>query len=149
MKTNSSAGPDGLPPIFYKSTATSITFPLCIMFRNFFEHLIIPREWDLSIITPIFKKVSPSDPKNYQPIALTCIACKIVESLISSELLEYFSSHNLITPHQHGFLKKIPSFLTYSSLSKIGHCHLHAMLPSLNWHRIHRFLPRIWFNITP
>ena len=43
IKTNSSAEPDGLPPIFYTSTATSITFLLCIMFRNFFEHHIILR----------------------------------------------------------------------------------------------------------
>ena len=106
MKANSSAGPDGLPPIFYKSTATSITFPLCIMFRNFFEHHILPREWGLSIITPVFKKGSPSDPQNYRPIALTCTACKVFESLISSVLLEYLSSHNLITPHQYGFLKR-------------------------------------------
>ena len=51
-------------------------------------------------------KLVPSDPKNYRPIALTCTACKIFESLISSEILDYLNSYNLITPHQHGFLKK-------------------------------------------
>ena len=57
LKINSSAGPDRLPPIFYKRTATSIAFPLGIMFRTFFELHIVPHEWGLSIITPIFKKV--------------------------------------------------------------------------------------------
>jgi len=76
------------------------------LFRTFFELNIFPDEWKLSIVTPIFKKGAPSDPKNYRPIALTCTACKIFESLISSEILDYLNSYNLITPHQHGFLKK-------------------------------------------
>ena len=81
MKTNSFAGSDGLPPIFYKSAAMSITFLLCIMFRNFFEHHIIPCELGLSVVSPVFKKGSPSDPQNYRPIALMCTACKIFELL--------------------------------------------------------------------
>ena len=106
MKTNSSAGPDRLPPIFSKSTTTSITFPLCIMFRIFLNIILFHASGVYQYSPPSSKKGSPSDPQNYQPIALTCTACKIFESLISSELLEYLSSHNLITPHQHGFLKK-------------------------------------------
>ena len=76
------------------------------MYRNFFELHHVPHEWGLSYITPIFKKGSPSDPKNYRPIALTCTACKIFESLISSEILDHLAAHHLITPHQHGFLRK-------------------------------------------
>ena len=65
----------------------------------------IPSEWKHSIVTPIFKKGSPSDPSNYRPIALTCSCCKILESLITSDLLVFLHSHNLISKHQHGFLK--------------------------------------------
>ena len=59
----------------------------------------------MSIITPKFKKGSPSDPANYRPIALTSTCCKILERIIATELLEYLNKHNLITKHQHGFLK--------------------------------------------
>ena len=60
----------------------------------------------MSIITPIFKKVSPSDLSNYRPISLTPTYCKILESLISADLIEFLNDHNLISKHQHGFLKK-------------------------------------------
>ena len=48
----------------------------------------------------------PSNPSNYRPIALTCTCCKILESIISNELAQYLLEHKLITPHQHGFLKR-------------------------------------------
>ena len=49
LKTNSSAGPDSLPPIFYKHVASGIAFPLSIMYRNFFELHHVSREWGLSL----------------------------------------------------------------------------------------------------
>jgi len=106
LKTNSAAGPDNLPPIFFLRTEPFITFPLSILFRSLIDLHTLPTEWKLSIITPIFKKGSPSNPANYRPIALTCTACKILESIIASDLLNFLHSHQLINKHQHGFLKK-------------------------------------------
>ena len=56
LKTNSAAGPDGLPSIFYRNTASSLAFPISVMFRSILDLHIIPDEWKLSVITPIFKK---------------------------------------------------------------------------------------------
>jgi hypothetical protein len=105
LKTNSAAGPDGLPSIFYRTTASSLAFPLSVIFRTLLDLHAIPDEWKLSVISPIFKKGSPSDPANYRPIALTCTICKILESLISNVMLDYLLTHNLITKHQHGFIR--------------------------------------------
>jgi len=106
LKTNSAAGPDCLPPIFFHHAAASMQYPLSILFRSLIDLHSLPSEWKTSVITPKFKKGSPSDPANYRPIALTCTCCKILESLISSELNQYLLEHKLITPHQHGFLKR-------------------------------------------
>ena len=103
---STSPGPDNIPPIFYKQAAVSMAFPLSILFRTYIDLHEIPSEWKLSIITPKFKKGLPSDPSNYRPISLTCTCCKIMESIITSELLQYLSTHNLISKNQHGFLKK-------------------------------------------
>jgi hypothetical protein len=47
----------------------------------------IPSVWKLASVTPIFKKGSPSDPSNYRPISLTCIASKLMEAGIEEHLL--------------------------------------------------------------
>ena len=106
LKTNSAAGPDGLPPIFYHHTAQSLAFPLSILFRTLIDTHSIPDEWRTAIITPKFKKGSPSDPANYCPISLTCTCCKILESMITSQVLQFLHDHHLITKHQHGFISR-------------------------------------------
>ena len=106
LKINSAAGPDQIPSIFYRKAAATLSFPLSILYRSFLDLHDLPSEWKYSIITPVFKKNSPSDPVNYRPIALTCSCCKILESLIANELLTFLNNHNLISKHQHGFLKQ-------------------------------------------
>ena len=41
----------------------------------------------MGIVVPIFKKGSTSDVNNYIPISLTCISCKIMESVIKDTIL--------------------------------------------------------------
>jgi hypothetical protein len=105
LKSNSAAGPDRLPPIFFKQTAAIISFPLSVLFRSFIDLQSLPSEWRHANITPKFKKGLPSLPANYRPIALTCCCCKIIESIIAASLIKYLQDHNLINKQQHGFLK--------------------------------------------
>src|SRR6266536_5610321 len=105
-KPNSAAGPDNLPSVFFHHTAPSIALPLSILFQSFSNSHSLPSEWKHSIITPKHKKGPLSNPQNYRPISLTCACSKIFESIISSGLLDFLSSNRLISPHQHGFLKK-------------------------------------------
>ena len=105
IKPHSSAGPDNLPPIFFRKTIHSLSSPLAIIFRSFVDLHDLPTEWKSSIITPKFKKGSPSQPSNYRPISLTCTCCKILERIIVSDIIDFLNTHKLITKHQHGFLK--------------------------------------------
>ena len=79
---------------------------MSVIYRAFVGLRNLPIEWKHSVITPKLKKGNPSLPSNYRPIALTCNACKILESIISTELNDYLLEHKLITRHQHGFLKR-------------------------------------------
>jgi len=106
LKPNLAAGPDELPPIFYYNTATTLSYPLALLFRSFIDLKDMPNDWRLSIVTPKFKQGSASNVENYRPIALTCTASKILETLIAEQLLQFLSEHKLISKHQHGFLKK-------------------------------------------
>ena len=37
---------------------------------------------------------------------MTCICCKLLESIVVSDLLQYLNIHILINKCQHGFLRK-------------------------------------------
>ena len=65
LKTNAAPGPDQLTLILFKKIASSISFPLSLLFRSIVDLHELPLEWKTSIITPIFKKLSPSDSSNY------------------------------------------------------------------------------------
>ena len=105
LKSNSAAGPDNIPSIFYKKTSVAISYPLSIMFRTFIDLHDIPTDWKTAIITPKFKKGQPSLASNYRPIALTCACCKVLEKIIANDLINYLQDRNLISKQQHGFLK--------------------------------------------
>ena len=49
------------------------------------------------------KKVSPG---NYRPVSLTCIASRIMESILKDHIVDYLTMNDLILKSQHGFMKK-------------------------------------------
>jgi Reverse transcriptase (RNA-dependent DNA polymerase)/Endonuclease-reverse transcriptase len=106
LSSNGGAGPDEIPSEFYKNCSDSICLPLSMLFNVSLQTGLLPPIWKSAIVTPVFKKGAPSDPANYRPISLTCIACKLLESCIKEGLLSYLASHDIITKHQHGFLNK-------------------------------------------
>jgi len=107
MKAKAKGGPDAIPPIFYKSCCDQLCLPLSCLFQLSFHHGFLPPDWLRAYITPIFKKNGDStDPNNYRPIALTCTMCKIMESVIKEQLLNYLLSRQLISRKQHAFIAK-------------------------------------------
>jgi hypothetical protein len=57
-------------------------------------------------VCPVFKKGVASDAGNYRPISLTCVICKVMESVVKDQLLTFLREHGLITKHQHAFMSK-------------------------------------------
>ncbi len=43
------------------------------------------------------------DPINYRPISLTCICCKLLEHIISSNIMSHLDTNNILYDLQHGF----------------------------------------------
>ena len=101
---NGSCGPDGLPPLLYKSLAQCISEPLALMFDSFMSVGRIPDEWRRAVVTPIYKGGLAADVSNYRPISLTCVTCKIMEKVIIRRMLCYLYKHCLISKEQYGFL---------------------------------------------
>ena len=65
--------------------------------------LVLVPVWKQGMVVPIYKKGDKHDPGNYRPVSLTSVPCKILESLIRDELMQYLTTHNLLAEEQHGF----------------------------------------------
>ena len=98
-------GPDQIPPRVLKELSEELSVPLCTLFNMSLESGEIPDDWKTAVVTALFKKGTRSDPSNYRPVSLTCVACKILESLVRDVLVNFMISNDLYSPCQHGFRK--------------------------------------------
>ena len=103
LDPTSSMGPDGLHPHLLKSCAGELSLPLCLIFQKSMRTGIIPVAWSRSVVVPIFKAKSHTDPLNYRPVSLTSVCCKSMERIVASRLTEYLESNNILSSHQYGF----------------------------------------------
>ncbi|MCP4976837.1 MAG: reverse transcriptase family protein, partial [Maribacter sp.] len=102
-----SAGPDSLLSKLFNKLSVPLAEPLSYIYQFSYVTEQLPECWLKADVIPIFKKKgSPSSPAGYRPISLTCIACKIMEGIISEQLTDYLARNNVITQSQHGFVRK-------------------------------------------
>jgi hypothetical protein len=64
---------------------------------------IIPKDWAISMICPIYKKGDKAQCSNYQGVSLLCTAYKISTTILLNRLKPY--SENIIGEYQAGFRK--------------------------------------------
>lgn len=103
LKPSSSAGPDGIPSVFLKKCAFSISYPLLLLFRKSLSSVSVPSYWKDASVMPLFKGGVHSNPLNYRPISLTSVCCKTFERIIVSQLTSYLEENHLLSPYQYGF----------------------------------------------
>ena len=105
IKVKAKGAPDDIPPLFFKHCCEELASPLAFIFNQCMNHNYLPPVWLQAFITPVFKKGDNTNPNNYRPIALTCTLCKIMETVIKDQLLDFLLTKNLISRHQHGFMR--------------------------------------------
>ena len=104
LKKTSTYGPDKIGPQILKETADVLSAPLSVIFNRSLQESMVPDDWRKANVTPVFKSGSRASPCNYRPISLTCIICKIMESIIRDGIVLHLMNHNLIHSSQHGFM---------------------------------------------
>ena len=53
-----------------------------------------------------YKKGDRSLACNYRPVSLTCVPCKSLEHIASSNIMAHLDEHKLLSDRQHAFWKK-------------------------------------------
>ena len=96
-------GPDEIHGRVLKECKNIIAPILTIIFQKSLLSGTIPSDWKHANVCPVFKKGDKHDPKNYRPISLTCICCKLCEHIIASSLMKHLEDSNILYDLQHGF----------------------------------------------
>jgi hypothetical protein len=104
LDVNKAVGPDGIGPMVLKKCAPELAPSLARLFRLSIRSGRTPSEWRTAHISPIHKGGSKSDPNNYRPVSLLPIVSKVLETIINKRLKKHLLQHNLLSPHQFGFL---------------------------------------------
>ncbi len=105
LKIDKSSGVDALHPRVFKELKNELVNPLKQIFEISLKSGKLPEDWRSGIITAIHKKGSKAKVENYRPISLTCIACKLMESIIRDKIMHHFNINNFFSKKQYGFIK--------------------------------------------
>ena len=105
LDPSKATGPDNIPSIVLKALSEELSLPLLILFNKSLSEGHVPNAWKTAEVTAIFKKGERCSPSNYRPVSLTCIACKVLESLITDQIRQYFDENDFFSKCQHGFRK--------------------------------------------
>ena len=94
--------PDGIPGRILKETAQQIAPSLTLLFNKSLHSAVVPDEWKLANVVPVFKRGIKEHVQNYRPISLLCIVSKVLERCVLNHIWEHLQE--VINDHQHGFM---------------------------------------------
>ena len=95
LNPNKSCGPDQLSPKVIREIAEPLAPALTKLYKSSLTSGIVPDEWKLATISPIFKKGDKKDPSNYRPVSLTCVLGKEMESQIYDAIVDHMLTNKL------------------------------------------------------
>ena len=87
-----------------KTTAITVTKPLCILFYMSLRENRFPKFWKIAHVLPLLKKDFPSIKANFIPVILLSCVIKIMEKVVFKLVYNYFFfQYNLFNKYQAGF----------------------------------------------
>ena len=104
LNTNKASGIDLIKNEYLKNSPQSVINLAVDLFNLILKTGIVPLEWCIGLIIPIYKKKgSPGDPNNYRGITLLSCLGKLFTSCINSRLGKYFEAFGIIGEEQAAF----------------------------------------------
>jgi ribonuclease P/MRP protein subunit RPP40 len=105
LKIDKCPGLDGIHPKMLFELRKEISVPLAVFFNQSLKSGVVPGEWKDAGVTPLFKKGKKYEVQNYRPVSLTCLVCKIMESILKDVIMGHLEKYKLIRDSQHGFTR--------------------------------------------
>ena len=107
LNPHKAAGPDSITPRVLKELADEIAPIVQLIYKRWYDTEEVPSSWRTAYVCSVFKKGKTFDPINYRPVSLTCICCKIMEHIVTSQIMGHSDRYNILYKMQHGFKRKL------------------------------------------
>ena len=97
------SGPFSIPTTLLKLLGRCLSKPLEILYNCSFSTGVVPNNFKLARVIPVFKKGSRTCSSNYRPISLLSIFNRLLEKLMYKRLISYIEKENIFYEGQFGF----------------------------------------------
>ena len=114
---NKASGIDNISGKFFKDGAEILAKPISQICNLSIKKSKFPSQCKIAKVTPLFKKGSKTDPKNYRPISLLPIISKVIEKVVYEQTQKYLDTSNILFRSQSGFRKNFSTDWCLSYLS--------------------------------
>jgi exonuclease III len=101
LKARKAAGHDNIPAELFKSGIEQVAPFLLSLYAQVWNDRRTPSSWQSALLTPIFKKGSAKEPKNYRGIAVLPVIGKILSVIILKRIIGHLDSQ--LEESQAGF----------------------------------------------
>lgn len=102
IKSNA-IGTDGISSRLINMTLSYVMPILENIFNYSLMHGTVPIIWKSAIITPIPKVGQPTEAQHYRPISILPFLSKVLERIVSDQLLDYLTDNDLLDPCQFAY----------------------------------------------
>ena len=103
LKPKLSSGADFISTKLLKEIAPIIITPLHYLINLSLETGFVPKEFKIAKVVPIFKEGDCHDFNNYRPISLLSSFSKLMEKIVSKQLMRFLHIHSVLYKHPYGF----------------------------------------------
>ncbi len=116
LKSNKSAGYDGIEPMVIKNIIQYIASPLSDIINKSFTQGYVPDKLKIAKVIPLHKSDDKCNISNYRPISVLPVFSKILEKIMYCRLSNFLTSNNTICPNQYGFREKHSTYMALLNL---------------------------------
>jgi hypothetical protein len=103
LQSKKSEDMNGISMFTLKKFIIPLQVPLQHIISKSFEFGIVPEQFKIAKVVPIFKGGDRSSPDNFRPISLLSNFSKILEKIVSNRLSLYLEIRSILSPNQFGF----------------------------------------------
>lgn len=94
LDVKKSCGPDGISGHVLRGCSEVISRFLHLLYEASLTISVLPKDWKIANITPIFKTGDKCRVGNYRPVSLLCISSKLLEHIIYSNIVKHLDRNN-------------------------------------------------------